>query len=149
METSMDCNDQHVEYKNAKKVKMDKNGYNINNFIDTGAVAEDFLKTFYTAITSNNIQSLIDNNNIRNYTTIKYNNDKIQGSSIIGFLNNFNNYRVNLNKYNHIDSGSRRIDISVIGSLTNTNENINFSQTFIICNQNNSWYIKNSILMTF
>ena len=35
---------QHVEYKNAKKVKMDKNGYNINNFIDTGAVAEDFLK---------------------------------------------------------------------------------------------------------
>ena len=121
---------------------MGKNGYNINNFIDTGAVAGDFFKTFYTAITSNNIQSLIDNNNIRNYTTIKYNNDKMEGSNIIEFLNNFNNYRVNLNKYNHIDSGSRRIDISVIGSLTNTNENINFSQTFIICNKDDYGILK-------
>ena len=34
----------HVEYKNAKNLKMDKKGYNINNFIDIGEVAEDFFK---------------------------------------------------------------------------------------------------------
>ena len=70
---------------------------------------------------------------------------------IIPFLNNFSryNYRVNLNKYNYIDSGSRRIDISIIGTMTSQNETINFNQTFIICNQDDSWYIKNSILMTF
>ena len=33
----MDCNDQHIY----QKIKMDKNGYNINNFIIQGP-AEDF-----------------------------------------------------------------------------------------------------------
>ena len=138
----MECD---KEFSKAKKQKFGKTGYNINNLIDTGKVAVNFIQTYYNALNENNIQALINNKTFRNYTTIKYNMDKIGESGIIKFLNNFSCYKIKVNNYNYIDSGSRRIDITVIGNLVNESENINFNQTFIICNQDNSWYIKNSI----
>jgi hypothetical protein len=134
---------------NPKKQKMDKKGYNINNFIDIGKVAQDFIHVYFANVSKNNIQFLIDNKMIREYTTIKYNTDKMKGKQVIPFLNNFSRYSIKVNTFNYIDSGSRRIDISIIGTMTSQSENINFNQTFIICNQDESWYIKNSIFLTF
>ena len=133
----------------SKKVLLGKTGYNINTFIDIGDVANKFIENYYTTLGENNIQKLIDNKIIRTYTTIKYNKDKLTSDNIIPFLNNFHRYKIKINTYNYIDSGSRRIDISVIGNLTNETEQLNFNQTFIICNQDNSWYLKNSIFLNF
>lgn len=142
----MECND---NISNPKKQKVGKTGYNINNYIDTGVVVKNFIEIYYNAINENNIQYLIDNKIIREYTSIKFNDDKMKGEQVIPFLNNFSRYRIKVNTYNYIDSGSRRIDISVIGNLLNDTENINFNQTFIICHQDDSWYIKNSIFLMF
>ena len=132
-----------------KKIKISKTGYNINNYIDIGDITKKLIIEYYTAIKDNDIQKLYDSNIIRDYTTIKYNTDKLKGGNIIPFLSKFSYYKINVNKYNYIDSGSRRIDITVIGNLLNESENIKFNQTFIICNQDNSWYIKNSIFLIF
>jgi hypothetical protein len=132
-----------------KKIKLGKTGYNINNFIDIGDISKKLIFEYYNAISGNDIQKLYDSYIIRDYTTIKYNTEKLKGTHILPFLSNFSRYKINVNTYNYIDSGSRRIDISVIGNLLSDSENINFNQTFIICNQDNSWYIKNSIFLTF
>ena len=97
---------------------------------------------YFTNISKNIVQFLIDNKIIREYTTIKYNTDKMKGEQIIPFLNNFSRYNIKVNTYNYIDSGSRRIDISIIGTMTSQNETINFNQTFIICNQDDSCILK-------
>ena len=134
---------------NSQKPKIIKTGYNINNYIDTGAVAKKFIEDYYTTLSTNNIQSLIDNNTLQEYTTIKMNTDAMKGDKIIPFLNNFVNYKIDMTNYNYVDSGSRRIDISVIGKLTSKSENLNFNQTFIICHKDDYWYIKNSIFIIF
>ena len=132
-----------------KKQKDEKTGYNINNYVDVLSVVDNFIKTYFLSLDKNNIQALIENKIIRNYSSIKFNSDKLQGNDIISFLSYFTNYNISINKYNFIDSGSRRIDISVIGVLKNEKELLNFNQTFIICHHDNSWYIKNSIFLTF
>lgn len=132
-----------------KKQKVEKTGYNINNYINISSVVDKFIQTYFLSINNNNIQTLIDNKIIRNYSSIKFNSDRLQGNDIISFLSYFTNYNISINKYNFIDSGSRRIDISVIGVLKNEKDILNFNQTFIICHQDNSWYIKNSIFQTF
>lgn len=132
-----------------KRAKPGKTGYNINNFIDIGKVANQFINDYYYYVSENNIQELVEGKILRDYTSIKFNENKLKGNEIISFISNFSNYKIDVNTFNYIDSGSRRIDISVIGTLSNDSENINFNQTFIICNQDDSWYIKNSIFLTF
>ncbi len=137
------------EMPTTKRAKPGKTGYNINNFIDIGKVANQFINHYYHSVSENNIQELVEGKILRDYTSIKFNENKLKGNEIISFISNFSDYKINVNTFNYIDSGSRRIDISVIGTLSNNNENINFNQTFIICNQDDSWYIKNSIFLTF
>lgn len=145
MDYQMDTSDD----KDLKNKTVCKTGYNINNLINIELVANNFIKTYFTNLSGKNIQSLIEAKILRDYTTIKFNNDKLKGVYLIEFLNNLSCYNININTYNYIDSGSRRIDISVIGFMTKEMENINFNQTFIICYQDDSWYIKNSIFLTF
>ena len=133
----------------SKRNKPGKTGYNINNFIDIGNVVNQFINHYYHCISQNNIEELVIGKILREYTSIKYNENKLKGNQITSFISNFSRYKINVNTFNYIDSGSRRIDISVIGTLSNDSENVNFNQTFIICNQNDSWYIKNSIFLTF
>lgn len=139
----------NIDNNKFKKQRIDNSGNNINNYIDIGIVAENFIQKYYTSISTNNIQELIDSKILRDYTSIKYNTEKMQGGGIITFLNRLSEYKINVNSYNYIDSGSRRIDISTVGTLKNDLENLNFNQTFLLCNQDNSWYIKNSIFLTF
>lgn len=137
----MDCT-----FANAKKSKSDKKkGYNIVNEIDIGVVVSEFINYYYTNVS--NIQTLIDFKIIREYTSIKFGSDKLQGDKLIEFLQKMSEYKMDIKDYNYLDSGSRRIDIVVIGTLTNKTEVNNFNQTFVLCHQDNVWYIKNSIFM--
>jgi hypothetical protein len=138
-----------MECENFTNKNSNKSGYNINNYIDIGQVSSDFIENYFKSLKNNNIDELINNKVLREYTSIKYDNNKLQGENLIEFLNTFSNYNIQILKYNYINSGSRRIDISTVGLLTNESENINFNQTFILCNQDNSWYIKNSIFLIF
>lgn len=131
------------------KFSKKKTGYNINNFIDIGAVVKDFVNIYFTKLSENNIQNLIDCKILREYSSIKFNDKKMKGQELLNFLGDLTRYNITVNTYNYIDSGSRRIDISVIGNMKHGMEVINFNQTFILCNQNESWYIKNSIFLTF
>lgn len=141
------------------EIVSNKTGYNINNKIDIGKVAGEFINFYYTNTSftnnsSNSIDKLYQINMIRDYTKFKYNGDELKNEQIINFLQMFiSSYRVSINKYDFIDNGSRRIDISLIGSATNisNNEKFNFNQTFTICHQKGeeTWYIKNSIFFTF
>lgn len=139
--------------------ESNKTGYNINNKIDICKVAGEFINFYYTNTSftnnsSNRINNLYQINMIRDYTKFKYNGDELKDGQIINFLKMFkSSYRVNINKYDFIDNGSRRIDISLIGTAhhISNNEKFNFSQTFTICHQKgeDTWYIKNSIFFTF
>ena len=126
-----------------------KSGHNINSFINIENVTNNFISYYFDKITKNKIQELINDKVLRDYTTIKFNNDKIKCVKLIEFLNRFINYNINITHYNFIDSGSRRIDITVIGTMKKQTEETNFNQTFTICNHENTWYIKNSIFVTF
>lgn len=144
MDTEMNTSEE-----NYPPAKQKKTGYNINNFIDIGAVVKDFVNIYFTKLSEKNIQNLIDCKIIREYSSIKFNDKKMKGQEFLDFLSDFTRYNINVNTYNYIDSGSRRIDISVIGNMKQGMEVINFNQTFILCNQDESWYIKNSIFLTF
>lgn len=146
MDTQMNTSEEN--YPPAKHHKK-KTGYNINNFIDIGAVVKNFVNTYFTKLSENNIQNLINCKILREYTSIKFNDNKMKGHELLNFLSDFTRYNITINTYNYIDSGSRRIDISVIGNMKQGTDVINFNQTFIICNQDESWYIKNSIFLTF
>lgn len=127
-----------------QKIKNEKSGDNIINNCDKEVIVKEFIDIYYNCIKNNTINILINNKLIREYSSIKYYTNIIKGMDIIPFLSNFSNTNININKYNFIESGSRRIDITVIGSLK---KNTNFNQTFILCHQDNFWFIKNSIFL--
>jgi hypothetical protein len=117
------------------------NSFNINAFIDTEKVAIDFVNYYFENI--KNIQKMIDDNVIKHFTTIKYNSVEYKENNLIELLQHFGLNNIEVLKIESKDSGSRRIDISVIGKI---NGQI-FNQTFLLCNSNNIWYLKNSILI--
>ena len=132
-----------------KKTRIGKTGYNVNNFINFEAIVNQFIEKYFSCICNNNIQNLIDCNMIREYTTIKFNKDEYTGQKLYDFLNRFKTYNINIDTFNYMSNGSRRIDIIIIGTMSNENETIRFNQIFTYCHHNNSWYIKNSIFMVF
>lgn len=121
-------------------MEVEKTGYNVNNKIDIGSVVNDFIKYYF--LNFNNIEVLIESGIIKKYTTIKYDNIKYTGETLNIFFGNLKNSKFNINKINYLESGSRRIDIIVFGQMNN---NIIFCQTFVLCNNNDRWFIKNSI----
>jgi hypothetical protein len=123
------------------ETKIDLNSFNINSYIDTEKVAIDFIN--YYMLNIKNIQQMIDDNVIQHFTTLKYNNIEYKGNVLLKLLEDFGNNNIEIIKIESKDSGSRRIDISVIGKL---NEQI-FSQTFLLCNKYKIWFLKNSILI--
>lgn len=122
---------------------VEKTGYNINNRIDIEMVVGEFINYYF--VNFNNVNTLIENGIIKDYTTIKYENDKYTGETLKLFFSNFQGTQFNINKINFLESGSRRIDIIVFGQMINGNFNVSFCQTFVLCNNSDSWFIKNSI----
>lgn len=120
-----------------------KKGSNINQKIDVNEVVSNFITYYFTNLTTNQ-NKLYEDGIISFNTGIKYNSIYYEKGELETFLLNFYNSNININKYEYIESGSRRIDIVVHGSL---NEG-NFFQSFLLCNlKDNKWFIKNSIFM--
>ena len=127
-------------------MEVDKSGYNIVNKIDVSKVVSDFIAYYYTNI--NNSSKMISEGVIKEYTKIKYDSTTFTNNNINLFFSKFDGCTMNIKKVNFLDSGSRRIDIVVLGQFQDSNFNLNFFQTFILCNHQNNWYIKNSIFIT-
>ena len=118
-----------------------KTGYNINNKINPNQLAFDFVNYYYEQLKINP-QQLINDNILRPYTTFKYNSIKYNKDNLVLLLSTLSQCTYNILKIESIESGSRRIDINVIGQI---NESI-FTQSFIICFKD-IWFVKNSILI--
>ena len=126
-------------------MEVDTSGYNINNKIDISKVVNDFIEYYFSNITTP--EQIIIDGVIKEYTTIKFDNDKYTGDNLLLFLNQFSQNYTNfgIKKINFLESGSRRIDIIIIGDMKNVDFEVSFCQSFVLCNHSDTWFIKNSI----
>jgi hypothetical protein len=128
--------------------KTDPKSFNINQTIDISIIVNQFISTFYNIWLSNPYE-LKTKGMILHFSKIAFEKNTYKGDDFINLLNTIkqSNPQISISKFEYLDSGSRRIDISLFGSI-NINNNIkNFSQTFLIANHNDKWYIHNSILI--
>jgi hypothetical protein len=120
-----------------------KTGYNINNFINITETATEFVKYFYSTL-STTPQVLIDSGIFKEYTIFKYEGKKYLNNELIKLLGFLHQHSYTITNMECIESGARRIDINVVGKI---NDQYLFSQTFSICHQKTHWVIKNSTLI--
>lgn len=118
-------------------------------------VASDFMGYFYNMWFNdpNSMYSSSYNgcNLIKPYSKLLYEGVQYEGSEFIQFLENFakSGVKFNVNKYDVYDSGSRMIQIHVLGTLTDTVERP-LSQFFLLVYQgekDNKWTLMNSTLL--
>jgi len=125
------------------------NGDNIIQKIDYSVITQQFVNLFYTSWMTD-LNKLIHPKILRQYSSIKYEGKIFTGEDFYKLLLSYqmdDKFIINVLKLDFIDSGSRRIDISVFGKMTKGIIKKHFSQTFILCNNKDEWFIKNSILI--
>tara|TARA_B110000977_G_scaffold201234_1_gene294894 strand:- start:12585 stop:13025 length:441 start_codon:yes stop_codon:yes gene_type:complete len=143
-------NHQHLStnISNNKKQKKNNNGNNIIQKIDIKQTVDNFIAFYYSSLNTNPNQ-LASSNVLRGYSSIKYDGVKHSGKEYFDLVCNFfkNNIKMNPIKVDFIESGSRRIDISLIGAASNKIDNKQFTQTFLLSHNEKGWFVKNSILI--
>ena len=132
----------------SKKQKKKNNGDNIIQKIDIQKTVTEFIN-FYYLNSNTNPNQLVSSNVLREYSSIKYNSQKYSGRDYFEIINTFfkNGIKMNPTKVEFIDSGSRRIDISLIGVAIDSSQEKHFTQTFLLSHDTEGWFIKNSILI--
>lgn len=135
-------------FSTAKKQKKKNNGNNIIQKIDIKQTVNDFINYYYDKF-NNNPNDLATANILREYSSLKYNGTKYSGRNYFDLVTSFFNDSIKMNptKVEFTDSGSRRIDISLIGVANNNNVNKHFTQTFLLSHNEQGWFVKNSILI--
>jgi hypothetical protein len=132
--------------------KTDTKSLNVNQLVDISQVVNQFITIFYNLWISNPLE-LKTRGIIKHFSKIAYDKKIFRGDDFINLLIGLkqNGLQINITKFEFLDSGSRRIDISLIGTIicniNNTNITKNFNQTFLIANHNDKWYIHNSMLI--
>jgi hypothetical protein len=128
----------------------DSKSFNVNQLIDISNVVTQFINIFYNLWITNPIE-LKNRGLIKHFSKISFNKNIFKGDDFINLLINLKQQglQINITNYEFLDSGSRRIDILLSGTINNISNNIikNFSQTFLIANHNDNWYIHNSMLI--
>lgn len=125
------------------------NGDNIIQKIDYSVITKNFVNLFYASWMTD-LNNLLQSKILCKYSSIKYEGKTFKGGDFYKLLLSYqmgDKFVINILKLDFIDSGSRRIDISVFGKITKGHIEKHFSQTFILCNNKNIWFIKNSILI--
>ena len=117
----------------------DKSGNNINNHIDLNKVGADFVNYYYNNLSD--LQKLIDEEILVPFTKLKYNDYVYSNDELIQFLIQLSEQNIIINNINVLDSGSRRLDILINGTINDEP----FSQYFLLCYLK-CWYLKNSLL---
>jgi hypothetical protein len=128
--------------------QKDVKSFNINQIIDISVVVNQFINTFYN-LWLTNTSELKNIGVILHFSKIAYEKKIFKGDDFINLLNGLkqNGLQINISKFEYLDSGSRRIDISLFGTITSNNITKNFNQTFLLAYHNEKWYIHNSILI--
>ena len=93
-------------------MNVEKEGYNINQLIDTNKVGIDFIEYFYSNW-FNNPDLMKEQNIIKNYTKFQYKNQKHDMDKFLDFLRLSKDRLTNIELRNKeiMQSGSRRLDI--------------------------------------
>ncbi len=134
-------------------MEVEKTGYNINNKIDVVGTGKKYIDYFYNCWKLN-IQKLLDDNFIKDYTKFQYKNSTYSSKDFINFLissqkNNILNKMV-IKETQIMPSGSRRMDILVSGLIIDDNNiSSTFTQYFLITSEPKSpenWFLQNTIL---
>lgn len=124
-------------------------GNNINQKINICQLSNEFIKYFYNIW--NTDPNIFYDSIIKIFSCLKFENVEYKGEKFIIFLNNLKtkiNFKIEPLKLEFLNSGSRRIEISVIGNIYYDNNISIFFQTFSICHHpKKDWFIKNSTLM--
>ncbi len=132
-----------------------ENGAKSIKYYDGVVVASQFINYFYQLWTLNPT-ALFEEDIIKSYSKLKYNNIVYEGSSFIEVLVSLVSSELQFVDCNFeiLDSGSRQIYILVNGIIKNNQGLRRFSQTFMIAyaGENNKkslrkWTLMNSILM--
>ena len=130
---------------------MSKSGDNIIQKIDWKDIANQFV-TFYYLKQTTAPNELFTLGTINEYTRFNFNGKILTYMEIypeilalyegppVGFT---------INNVQSLESGSRRIDILVIGTISKGHLSKQFSQSFILTYHKNTWKIQNSILNFF
>jgi hypothetical protein len=123
---------------------------------DAMQVAQDFMGYFYNTWFTNPIGMYSLQHNgvelIKPYSKLLYEGVQYEGIQFVQFLENFakSGVKFNVNKYDVYDSGSRMIQIHVLGTLVNNMELKTISQFFMLVYQgekDNKWTLMNSTLL--
>jgi|SaaInlStandDraft_5_1057022.scaffolds.fasta_scaffold01622_10 hypothetical protein len=134
-------------------MEVEKTGYNINNKIDVVGTGKKYIDYFYK-YWNLNIQQLLDDKFINDYTKFQYKNNTYLSKDFIEFLqssqkNNILNKMV-IKETQIMPSGSRRMDILVSGLIFENNKvSSTFTQYFLITSDPKSpetWFLQNTIL---
>ena len=134
-------------------MEVEKTGYNINNKIDVVGTGKKYIDYFYK-YWNLNIQQLLDDKFINDYTKFQYKNNTYLSKDFIEFLqssqkNNILNKMV-IKETQIMPSGSRRMDILVSGLIYENNKvSSTFTQYFLITSDPKSpenWFLQNTIL---
>lgn len=114
-------------------------GDQVNKTEDYDVIVDEFLKFYYTGWVSKTEDFI--SSNIFEKTLLNYNNDEIRGDIVREFLL-MPLESVDMIDVSYIPDGSRRININVKGVLSVDTKSKNFVQTFLLCEQKKSWYVK-------
>ena len=119
---------------------------NIVQKIDYQQLSKEFVNYFYTNWASAP-NTYIQSKAFSEYSRLKVDDTIYSGNNFIKYLiEKSTNLKIDIIKFNCIDSGSRRIDINVTGYILKDNIKYIFSQYFLLAHLKDNWTIQNSIL---
>ena len=135
-------------------IKNGKNCKNILQKIDFKPIIDNFINFYFS-----NLSILNDSNSINQLLTlfnqssrIKFTNNVYSGHEQIYNFFNFlksNCQLIQLENYQMMESGSRRVDILLNGIIIKDNQTYKFSQYIFLCHntekKQDKWWIQNSI----
>jgi hypothetical protein len=126
------------------------NGNNVNQKNDISIIVDQFIHYYYKTLIENHnqlfIDKIFDNSSEINVNGIIYKGKDEIYSHLTEFIKNV---QINVTKYNFTNSGSRRINILVIGYILNNNTNIPFSQYIHLASFRDIWWIQSYIINNF
>lgn len=136
-----------LTFSQRKRMKRKNNGDNINQKIDLEKLSKEFISFYYKSINTNP-QELVNSKIIREYSDLKFDNNKYRGENFFNIIIKLfkSGIKFNPTKLEFLESGSRRVEIVILGIATDGTINKNFCQTFVISN-NDTWFLKNSMLI--
>jgi hypothetical protein len=119
---------------------------------DGKMIGTEFIQYFYTNWFGN-MEKLVADQIIKPYSKIQYEGNVYEGEQMLLLLDSISKsgYKVDINKFEVYDSGSRQIQIHVLGRLTGNNEMKTLYHFLMLVYQgeknDSKWTLANSTLM--